>query len=131
MVVNADIIDIFEFIYPSCLKIKKANTSDNNIVFLDLSIKLNDKFLILDVYDKRRDFNFHTQTLPHWFTNLRKKVFINIINNQLNRFFRICNNEKNLSKQIFRLTCVMFYYNFYPHSFLCKYINLFKKFLKK
>ena len=80
--------------------------------FLDLSIKINDKVLVLDVYDKRRDYNFHKQTLPHWFTNLRKKIFINIINNQLNRLFRIRNNDKNLSKQIFRLIYVMFYYNF-------------------
>ena len=62
MVLNSDLIDNFEFIYPLCLKIEKAETSDKNTVLLDLSIKINEKYLVLDVYDKRRDFNFHTQT---------------------------------------------------------------------
>ena len=84
--------------------------------FFYLSINLNNNILILDIYDRRRNFNFHTQLLSHWFTNLRKKVFINIIKSQLNRYFKICNNKENLSKQIFRITSVMYYYNFYLYS---------------
>ena len=33
MVTIADLIDIFDFIYPCCLKIKKASTSDKIILF--------------------------------------------------------------------------------------------------
>ena len=33
LVINADLIDIFDFIYPCCLKIKKASTSDKIILF--------------------------------------------------------------------------------------------------
>ena len=44
LVINTDLMDIFKFIYPDCLNIKKANTSDKNIVFLFyyLSIKIID-----------------------------------------------------------------------------------------
>ena len=66
---NTDLHEYFNFIYPDCLKIEKANVSDKNVFFF-ICLKIKNDSLILDAYDKRRDFGFHTQLLPYRFYNL-------------------------------------------------------------
>ena len=45
-------------IYPSELKLNKANTSDKEAAFLDLYLSIPNDIVSTKIYDKRGDFNF-------------------------------------------------------------------------
>ena len=45
-------------IYPSELKLNKANVSDAEASFLDLHLSISDGFAKTKIYDKRDDFDF-------------------------------------------------------------------------
>lgn len=127
LVFNFDLNEEWNLIYPSYLKLNKSNLIDSYAAFLDISFSILNNKLNLDLYDKRKNFNFFSISMPHWHSNLHKKVFINILINQLNRFNKICNNSFNLKKQIFLFIANLYYYNNFPLAFLRHYVKIFLK----
>lgn len=119
--INIDIKKYVNLIYPDCLNLKIAYDTCKRVNFLDLDLYIINNSLSINLYDKRNYFNFHTQTMPHWFSNLSKKVFINIIQGQTRRFYKICNKKEFIDEQIFKFTANLFYNNFYPYSFIFHY----------
>ena len=51
-------------IYPSGLQLNKANTSDNEVAFLDLHLSISNDIVSIKVYDKRNDFDFEIVYVP-------------------------------------------------------------------
>lgn len=80
-------------IYPSELVLIKNHDNGIEYNFLDLRIfECNGKYAV-DLYDKRRDFNFSINKLISWNSNISKSIYFNTIFNQINRFKRICSNN--------------------------------------
>lgn len=127
LIFNHDFCADIKQIYPDCLNLNKANSNDFYADFLDISFKILNNELILDLFDKRNSFNFFTISMPHWYTNINKKVFINVIISQLVRYKKICNNNFNLNKQIFKFAANLFYNNLFPYNFIYFYIGIFLK----
>ena len=48
----------FSQIYPSELKLNKANSSDTEPTFLDLHLSVSNDIVSTKIYDKRDDFDF-------------------------------------------------------------------------
>ena len=51
-------------IYPSELRLNKANVSDTEASFLDLHLSISDDFVKTKIYDKRDDFDFLIVNFP-------------------------------------------------------------------
>ena len=51
-------------IYPAELQLNKANTSDTEAAFLDLSLSIHNDIFSTKIYDKRDDFNFDIVDFP-------------------------------------------------------------------
>ena len=51
-------------IYPSELKLNKANTTDTETPFLDLGLSISNDFVSSKIYDKRDDFDFDIVNFP-------------------------------------------------------------------
>ena len=51
-------------IYPSELKLNKANVSDAEASILDLHLSISDAFVKFKIYDKRDDFDFDIVNFP-------------------------------------------------------------------
>ena len=51
-------------IYPSELKLNKANVSDTEALFLDLHLSISDGFVKTNLFDKRDDFDFDIWNFP-------------------------------------------------------------------
>lgn len=126
LIFNYDFDNEYKKVYPNCLQLNKANSHNSYVNFLDLSITIHNNNINLDVYDKRNDFNFPTISMPHWFSNLSKRIFVNIVICQFLRFKNICNNKKNLQKQMFKLIAKLFYNNHYPLNFISYYEKICK-----
>lgn len=76
-------------IYPVCLNLNKGYKNSKHVLFFsfDFDFIFMDNFLNINLYDKREFFNFYTHCITHWFSNVSKRVSVNIILVQLNRFF--------------------------------------------
>ena len=51
-------------IYPSELKLNKANTSDTKAAFLDMHLSISSDIVSTKIYDKRDDFDFEIVNFP-------------------------------------------------------------------
>ena len=81
--------------YPSYLSLTKNILTNNSINFLDLKIILKNKLLSIDIYDKRKDFNFKVNMFTNFNSCMHLSVYRNIL---LNHLFRI----KKLSSTQFK-----------------------------
>ena len=69
--ISQDIVDIIcNDIYPDDLDIVATNTSNKSTTFLDLDIVIDNGKFCTKLYDKRRDFNFKTVSLPSLRSNI-------------------------------------------------------------
>lgn len=125
IVFNFNFEEIFKDIYPSCLNLNRTNNNDATCNFLDIHIDLVKDSVSL--YDKRNDFHFDFISLPHWFSSIHKKIYINIIISQCARFKKICNNRTLFEKTIYLFIAKLFYKNFYPIDFVNYYVNSYLK----
>ena len=63
--IDNDFFDsMFNRIYPSELRLNKANVSDTEASFLDLHLSISDGFVKTKIYDKRDDFDFDIVNFP-------------------------------------------------------------------
>ena len=51
-------------IYPTELQLNKANSSDTEAPFLDLTLSITNGIVSSKIYDKRDDFNFEIVNFP-------------------------------------------------------------------
>ena len=118
---NCNFSEFHTDIYPDTLTLKRSNNDNTSANYLDLNLKIFNDTVYIDLYDKRNDFNFDILTMPHWNSNINKKVFSNVVIGQFLRYFKICSLRKNASKHCFLLIARLFYHRNYPINFLNYY----------
>lgn len=80
--------------YQKNLKFSENEILDNKTNFLDLRIIINEQNnLTFDFYDKHNDFLFKVNFFTHYYSYLRKSVYVNILLNIAHRNKNICSNK--------------------------------------
>ena len=75
-------------IYPSELKLNKANASDTEAAFLDLHLSISNDIVYTEIYDKRDDFDFEVVNFPFLGGNVHRSTSYGVYISQLIRFAR-------------------------------------------
>ena len=75
-------------IYPSDLKLNKANTSDTEAAFLDLHLSISNDIVSTKIYDKRDDFDFEIVNFPFLDGEVPRYTSYGVHISQLIRFAR-------------------------------------------
>ena len=88
----------YKEIYGDDLELKLVNTCPRQANILDLNINVKANKFHVDLYDKRRDFDFTITNFPHFTSNLSRNLFNNVITSQLSRYADICSNRNDLIK---------------------------------
>ena len=73
-------------IYPSELKLNKANTSDTEAAFLDLHLSISNDIVSTKIYDKRYDFDFEIVNFPFLDEDVLRSTSYGVYISQLIRF---------------------------------------------
>jgi hypothetical protein len=84
-------------IYPSELKLIKANLSDTETSFLDLNLSIVNGIIITKIYDKRDDFSFDIVNYPHLDGDVPRATSYGVYISQLIRFARSCSNVSDFN----------------------------------
>ena len=75
-------------IYPSELKLNKANASDTEAAFLDLHLSISNDIVSTKIYGKRDDFDFEIVNFPFLDGDVPRSTSYGVYISQLNRFAR-------------------------------------------
>ena len=75
-------------IYPSELKLNKANASDTEAAFLDLHLSISNDIVSTKIYDKRDDFDFEIVNFPFLNGDVPHSTSYGVYISQLIRFAR-------------------------------------------
>ena len=75
-------------IYPSELKLNKANTSDTEAAFLDLHLSVSNDIVSTKIYDKRDDFDFEIVNFPFLDGDVPRSTSYGVYISQLIHFAR-------------------------------------------
>ena len=86
-------------IYPTELQLIKANSSDTEAPFFDLSLSITNGIVSSRIYDKRYDFNFEIVNVPLLDFDIPRSTSYGVYISQLIRFRRVCSNDN--SKNLF------------------------------
>ena len=73
-------------IYPSALKLNKANASDTEAAFLDLHLSISNDIVTTKIYDKREDFDFEIVNFPFLNGDVPRSTSYGVYISQLIRF---------------------------------------------
>ena len=92
---NPEFVEHISDIYPRELQLKKANSSDKEISFLDLNIKVVVSGIHTSVYDQRDDFRFPIVNFL-WLSGVPRLPTYGIYISQLVRFARCCTSVFDL-----------------------------------
>ena len=65
--------------YPSELQLNKTNSSETEVLFLDLHLSISDEFISCKIYDKRNGFDFDYHKLRKAFFKKKKKKYLDVI----------------------------------------------------
>ena len=65
-------------IYPAELQLNKANASDTEAAFLDLSLSIHNDIVSTKIYDKRENFNFDNLNFPYLDGDVPQRPFYGI-----------------------------------------------------
>ena len=75
-------------IYPSELRVNKANTSDTEAAFLELHFSISNDIVSTKMYAKRDDFDFEIVNFPFLDGDIPRCTFYGVYISQLIRFAR-------------------------------------------
>ena len=75
-------------IYPSELKLNKANSSDTESTFLDLHLSVSNDIVSTKIYDKRADFDFEIVNFPFLDGDVPRSTSYGVYISQLISFTR-------------------------------------------
>ena len=91
-------------IYPTELRLNKANSSDTEAPFLDLNLSITNDIVSSKVYDKLDDFNFQTVNFPFLNGDVPRSSSYDVYISQLIRFAGVCSNVDDSSNRNLFLT---------------------------
>ena len=91
-------------IYPTALQLNKVNTSDKEMSFLDLNIKVIGSDVHTSVYDKRDDFGFPIVNFPWLSRDVPRLPSYDVHISQLVWFARCCTSVSDFNSKNLQLT---------------------------
>ena len=111
-------------IYPSELKLNKANTSDTEAAFLDLHLSISNDIVSTNIYDKRDNFDFEIVNFPLLDGDFPRSTSYGIYISQLIRFARASSYVADLNTRNKMLTQKLLKQGYQYHK-LCKTFSKF------
>ena len=103
--------------YPSELKLNKANTSDTEAPFLDLHLSISNGFVSSKIYDKRDDLDFDIVYLPLLDGDVPRCPSYGVYISQLIRFARVCSHVDDFNTRKKSLTAKLLKQGYRYHKF--------------
>ena len=85
-------VSMVNHIYPSELKLNKANVSDTEASFLDLHLYISNGFVKTKLFDKRDGFDFDIVNFTFLDGDLPRSTSYGVYISQLIRFVRLCSH---------------------------------------
>ena len=113
-------------IYPSDLKLNKANTSDTESTFLDLHLSISNDTVSTKIYDKRDDFYFEIVNFPFLDGDVPRFTSYGFYISQLIRFARASSHVADFNMHNKLLTRKLLKQGYRYHK-LCKTISKFNR----
>ena len=92
-------------IYPTELQLNKANSSDTEAPFLDLSLSITNVIVASNIYDKRDDINCEIVNFPFLDGNVPRSPSYVVYISQPIRFARVCSNVDDFNNRNFCFNC--------------------------
>ena len=91
-------------IYSTELRLNKANSSDTEAPFLDLTLSITNGILSSKIYDKRDDFNFEIVNYSNFDGDVPCSPSYGVYISQLIHFARVCSNIDDFNNRNLFLT---------------------------
>ena len=95
-------------IYPAELQFNKANASDNESVFLDLNLSIDNDTVSTKIYDKRYDFDFNIDNFQFFDGDVPRHPSYGVCISQLIRFARASSHVDDFNNRNRLLTAKLF-----------------------
>ena len=111
-------------IYPSELKLNKANASDTEAAFLDLHLSISNDIDPTKIYDKRDDFDFEIVNFPFLDGDVPRSTSYGVYISQLIRFATASSYVADFNTHNKLLTQKLFKQGYRYHN-LCKHFQNF------
>ena len=96
--VGDEILKICRKIYGDQLQLNKENEGTLSANVLILSFKINERCIVTDLYDKRRDFDFDIVQFPDLHGCIPSKPAYGLVMSQLLRYYNICSSDSAFVK---------------------------------
>ena len=103
-------------IYPTELQLNKANSSDTEAPFLDLSLSITYGIVSTKIYDKRDDFNFEIVNFPFPDKDVPRSPSYGVYISQLIRFARVFSNCDDFNNRNLFLTAKLLLQGYRYHK---------------
>ena len=110
-------------IYPTELQLNKANSSDTEVLFLDLNLSITNGIISSKIYDKRDDFNFEIINFPFLDGDVPRSPSYGVYISQLIRFARVCSNVDDFNNRNLFLTAKLLKQGYRYHKFQKHFLN--------
>ena len=110
-------------IYPTELQLNKANSSDTEAPFLDLTLSITNVIVSSKIYDKRDDFNFETVNFPFLDGDVPRSPSYGVYIPQLIRFASVCSNVDDFNNRNLFLTAKISKQGYYILKFEKHFLN--------
>ena len=91
-------------IYPTELRLNKANSSDTEAPFLDLNLSITNGIVSSKIYDKQDDFNFEKVNFPFLDGDVPRSLSYGVYIPQLICFATVCSNVDDFNNRNLFLT---------------------------
>ena len=91
-------------VYPTELKLNKANSSNTEAPFLDLNLSITNGIASSKIYDKWGDFNFETVSFLFLDGDVPRPPSYGVYISQFIRFARVCSNVDDFNNKNLFLT---------------------------
>ena len=122
-------------IYPAELQLNKANTSDTEAAFLDLSLSIHNDIVSSKIYDKRDDFNFDIVNFLFLDGDVPQRPSYGVYISQLIPFARTSSHFTDFNNRNKFLTAKLLKQGFRYHQlrkafskFYCRHFKLIEKY---
>ena len=86
-------------IYPTELRLNKANSSDTEAPFSDLNLSITNGIVSSKIYDKRDDFNFETVNFPSFDGDNPRSPSYDVYISQFIRLARVCSDVEDFNNR--------------------------------
>ena len=114
-------------IYPPELQLNKANTTDTEILFLDLHISISNDFVSSKIHCKRDDFDFYIVNFPFLDDDVPRHPSYNVYIFQLIRFARVCIHVEDFNARNKCVTAELLKQGYRYHKFRKVFSKIYRR----